>query len=290
MLDRADHKLAKLSKGLLDLPSLPLAVERLVQLSEKEPTPRQLADLIGADQGLTAKVLRLVNSAFYSLRSPIASLSHASSLLGTKTLKSMALSVSVMNLIESAGGGADPRAFWRHSVATAIAAQKVGLVLLPRIEEDLYVAGLLHDAGVAILLESLQDDYAVAIGMARSTGRDLSEIEAEEFGTTHAEVGHMLASRWRLPPLVCECIRLHEEPYDAIHTPPGDLEKAVGIIRFADRWTTRAGFDFIHPGRGPTHPALTLPAWAGIDLEDIRQTLETLPGEVAERESLLFPV
>src|SRR5688572_7761707 len=249
MLDRADQKLAKLSKGLLDLPSLPLAVERLVQLSDKEPTPRQLADLIGTDQGLTAKVLRLVNSAFYSLRSPIASLSHASSLLGTRTLKSMALSVSVMNLLESAGEGADPRAFWRHSVATAIAAQKVGFALLPRIEEDLYVAGLLHDAGVAILVESLGDDYAAAIGLARSTGRDLSEIEAETFGTTHAEVGHMLASRWRLPPLVCECIRLHEEPGDGIRAAPGDLEKAVDVIRFADRWATRGGFDFIHPNR-----------------------------------------
>ena len=290
MLDRADHKLAKLSKGLLDLPSLPLAVEHLVQLSEREPTPRQLADLIGADQGLTAKVLRLVNSAFYSLRSPIASLSHASSLLGTKTLKSMALSVSVMNLLQDAGGEAERRAFWRHSMAAAIVAQKVGFVLLPRIEEDLYVAGLLHDAGVAILMENLQDDYAAAIALARSTSRDLTEIEAETFGTTHAEVGHMLASRWRLPPLVCECIRLHEEPDDGIHAAPGDLEKAVDIIRFADRWATRAGFDFIHPGLVSTHPVLPLPAWAGIDLDDIRPTLEKLPDEVAGRESLLFPV
>ena len=290
MLDRADHKLAKLSKGLLDLPSLPLAVERLVQLSEKDPTPRQLAELMGAVLGLTAKVLRLVNSAFYSLRSPIASLSHASSLLGTKTLKSMALSVSVMNFIESAGGGVDPRAFWRHSVASAIVAQKVGHVLVPQIEEDLYVAGLLHDAGIAILVENLQEDYAAAILLARSAGRDLSEIEAETFGTTHAEVGHMLASRWRLPPLVCECIRLHEEPDDTIHATPLDLEKAVDIVRFADRWATRAGFDFIHQDRGTAHPALALPAWAGIDLVDLRPTLEKLPREVSERESLLFPV
>jgi len=289
MLDRADHKLAKLSKGLLDLPSLPLAVERLVQLSEKEPTPRQLADLIGADQGLTAKVLRLVNSAFYSLRSPIASLSHASSLLGTKTLKSMALSVSVMNLFQDPDGS-DPRAFWRHSVAAAIVAQKTGRVLLPQVEEDLYVAGLLHDAGVAILMENLQEDYAALLVQARSTSRDLSDLEAEMFGTTHAEVGHVLASRWRLPPLVCECIRLHEEPDDAIRVAaPGDLEKAVDIIRFADRWATRAGFDFIHPGRNFTHPVLPLPAWAGIDVDDLRPTLDKLPREVADRESLLFP-
>jgi HD-like signal output (HDOD) protein len=289
MLDHADQKLAKLSKGLLDLPSLPIAVEQLIQLSEKEPTPRQLAELIGADQGLTAKVLRLVNSAFYSLRSPIASLSHASSLLGTKTLKSMALSVSVMNIFRDSEGGVDARAFWRHSLAAALVAQKVGMVLLPRVEEDLYVSGLLHDAGVAILMESLGDDYAAALSMARATGRDLCDVEAEEFGTTHAEVGHMLATRWRLPPLVCECIRLHEEFEDALREPPGDLEKAIDIVRFADRWSARAGFDFIRAASAPGAPALPLPSWAGIDLEDIRPALEKLPLEVAERESAFFP-
>jgi len=286
---RADQKLAKLSKNLLDLPSLPVAVEHLIELADKEPTPRQLADLIGTDQGLTAKVLRLVNSAFYSLRAPIASLTHASSLLGTKTLKSMALSVSVMNIFQRSKAGADPRAFWRHSLSVALASQKLGSVLLSPAEEDLYVAGLLHDAGVAILMDQLDEDYAPLLRLARATGRELSEIEAEVLGTTHAEVGHMLASRWRLPPLVCECIRLHDTVDDGPCFPPSDLEKAVDIIRFADRWSNKAGFDFLSPDDTLRSSVLPLPAWAGIDLHDIRPALEKLHAEVRGREAVFFP-
>ena len=162
--------------------------------------------------------------------------------------------------------------------------------MILRQTDDLRIERLRPLIPPAILMENLQDDYAAAIALARSTSRELSEIEAETFGTTHAEVGHMLASRWRLPPLVCECIRLHEEPDNGMRAAPGDLEKAVDIIRFADRWATRAGFDFIHPGPGTIHPALPLPAWAGMDLDDIRPMLEKLPHEIAGREALLFPV
>src|SRR5512134_2649146 len=99
MLKQHDERIAKIFKHAPDLPTLPAAVQGLLQLPERDATARDYAEIIGTDQGLTARVLRLVNSAFYSLRVPISSLQHASTLLGTKTLKSMALSVSVMNVL-----------------------------------------------------------------------------------------------------------------------------------------------------------------------------------------------
>jgi HD-like signal output (HDOD) protein len=283
----ADERIAKIFKSLCEIPSLPAAVEKLVQLSEKDSTPRDFAELIERDQGLTAKVLRLVNSAFYSLRTPIASLRHASTLLGTRTLKSLTLSVSVMNLFHRACAGFEPLAFWRHSISVALASKKLGALVLPALEEDLYVAGLLHDIGVALLVQHLSTDYALVLKLAKAQKRNLAEIEEEVFGVSHAEVGCTLASRWRLPPLVCDCIRYHESSQG---TPgvPAEHAKVIDIVRFADEWADWCGLDFfVERPQGLPKPAL--PTWITSDLAEIERAIEGLKADVAEKELCFFP-
>lgn len=288
MIQQAEEKISKIFKSLVDVPSLPQAVQKLLKLSEANSTPREFAEIIEKDQGLTAKVLRLVNSAFYSLRIPVVSLRQASSLLGTKTLKSLALSVSVMQVFKRACGDFDPMGFWRHAVVAATGARKLGGLFLPGQEEDLYVAGLLHDVGVALLVQYLADEYAVVLREVRSGSRALTEVEEDMLGVTHAEVGHALASRWRLPPLVCECIRHHEAPGAVLPGTPGSPREALDLICLVDRWCYRLGFHFLAPGvpREDFKPAV--PAWLEPRLAEVLACLETLPAEAAECERFLF--
>jgi HD-like signal output (HDOD) protein len=289
MIQQAEERISKIFKSLVDIPSLPQAVQKLLKLSEANSNPREFAEIIEKDQGLTAKVLRLVNSAFYSLRIPVVSLRQASSLLGTKTLKSLALSVSVMQVFKRTCGGFDPMGFWRHAVAVAAGARKLGALLLPGQEEDLYVAGLLHDVGVALLVQYLADEYGVVLRMARSDSRRLSEVEEEMLGVTHAEVGYALASRWRLPPLVCECIRYHEAPGSALPATQEVPRESLDLICLVDRWCYRLGLHFLAPGVIREDFKPEVPSWLEAHLPQILECLETLPADAADCERFFFP-
>jgi HD-like signal output (HDOD) protein len=264
-------------------------VQKILLLSETDSSPREFADLIAMDHGLTAKVLRLVNSAFYSLRTPISSIRQASSLLGTKTLKSLALSISVMRLFGRGCEGLDRKAFWRHSQAVALCAQKLSALLLPAMEEELYVSGLLHDVGVALLVHYLPGDYSLAMRMARSSKSTLCEVEIGMFGLTHAEVGYTIATRWRLPATVCDCIRHHERPSGSFRSTSVETARAVDVIRFCDAWCHQAGLDFLTPGMETNSKELTSPSWLSLSAEQLSHALSGVEQAVAEREQRLFP-
>ena len=126
MIERPAEKIARVLKTLVEIPSLPEAVRGVLELSEQSSDTRQLAAWIRKDHGLATKVQRIVNSAFYSLTTPISSLTHASSLLGAKTIKSLALTISLMDITKYCCAGFDSRLFWRHSLAVAIGARRLG--------------------------------------------------------------------------------------------------------------------------------------------------------------------
>jgi HD-like signal output (HDOD) protein len=280
VLEHPEEQVEKIFNQLTDLPSLPETVEKLLQLSEKESTPRQFAELIATDQGLTAKVLRLVNSAFFALRKPISSIQHASILLGTRTLKSLVLSVSVLQLFRRGCGGFDARRFWRHSLSVAFAGQRLSERLRPHLQDDLYVAGLLHDCGVGLLAEHIPQEYALALRLAVDERRPLRAVELEIFGLTHADAGHSLVARWRLPELIGTCIRYHEhgalELDGAIGEPP--VREAVEILQAAEGWIERSGWGLFAPGDPPELGPLVLPPWMGLTAAD----LDLLMGDVGE--------
>ncbi len=288
MQNRTDDRISKFLKTACEIPSLDAAVKKLLLLSEKEASPREFAALIQRDQGLAAKVLRLVNSAFYALGKSIVSIPHASALLGTKTLKSLVLSVKVTNLMKKAAAGLDPLVFWRHSIATAIASQRLAQLVLPSMEDDVYVAGLFHDAGIALLAKHVPEDYTRVLRAARSLGRNLACMEEEFFGISHAEMGWSLASRWKFSSLVADAIRFHETEISRwTLTNPQDL-KGVGVVMFADVIAAHVGLDF--DGKAPgLSPLPQAPSFLGLEPADVEAIALALPSDVAEKESILMP-
>ncbi len=272
-----DTKAGKIFTRLTDLPSLPKVVERLLKLPSETATTRDFADLIATDQGLSAKVLRLVNSAFYSLRTPVSSIRQACSLLGIRTLKSLSLSVSVIQVFRRRNAGFDPIPFWSHSLAVATIGRRCAEVANAPLLDDVYIAGLLHDTGVALLAQHYPEDF-VRLSQPASEGTpEALAREEEEFGQAHPEVAYHLACQWRLAPSVALGLRHH---HTAAALLPPDIEpetrRLIELVQFADLYARATGHSFseadrLDPSRTPAPP----PA-AGMD----EQAMAALRGDL----------
>lgn len=220
--------------GKLSLPSLPEVVVRMMDLL-RDPGcgMKELGETMASDPPLTARVLRIANSAYYSLRVPILDIRHAAAILGLDALHSLLLEVGVLQLIEKAGSGKgfDPRELWDHSVLTAKVASRFPDRLMRGVKPaEVYVCGLLHDIGKFVMFEQLRDEYLETIQGARRAGLRLNLVEMERFEFDHAEVGALVAERWGLPPMAIRAIGHHHLDRAAMGKEP----VLVAVIALAD--------------------------------------------------------
>ena len=283
-LSKADETLREILRNLGDLPSLPFIVEKVAAIPEDSPDSRQLEMLISSDQGLTARVLRFVNSTFDSMRPPTSSLSHAASILGHRRLKTLALGVPSRGLYRTDYGGLSPVLLWRHSLVVALAAQRIAASVIPGRTQEMYAAGLFHDIGIALFLHNIPERYTGVILRAKNDESHLIAAEAESLGVTHAEVGYTLASQCRLSPLVCECIRFHHSAEDGDGPRPEEQSLALAVLQYVDRWAREAGYSPLKATR-PRCPRLSsAPSWFHSTEKDLGDILESVRREVISRE------
>lgn len=193
-----EHILSRVKR----LPTLPVVVFKLLKLIESPTaTATELSEVVAMDQGLTARILRLVNSSFYALRSEVVRVSHAIALLGFVAVRDLALGLSVADMFgrerESPEFHGD--AVWEHTLGCGICArliaERVGYLPV----EEAFVAGLLHDIGTLVLFDHCRADFDAALRTAREELIALPQAERLVLGTDHAEVGGVLAEHWRLP-------------------------------------------------------------------------------------------
>ena len=189
-------------EGKLSLPSLPATIVELQRLLRDPGVGmKDLGQVVASDPPLTARVLRIANSAFYSLSVPVLDIGHAAAILGLDTLNTLLLQVGVLEFVESidADSDFDPLDLWQHSVLTAqVASSMPSRLQRFTPSQELYVCGLLHDIGKFVLLDHLRDEFIACLKAAKTSG-SLCDEERHAFGFTHADVGALVAERWGLP-------------------------------------------------------------------------------------------
>lgn len=212
-----------------ELPALPQAAMRALQtLRREDASLEEVAADLACDASLTARILRLANSPFYGVPGRISSAREAAQILGRRTLESMLTLAAVSGQFTGQRCPAfDGSAFWRHALASAIAAR--GLARAAGMDEDrAFVAALLHDIGLLAMSVYFPESLAALILQARTGDMELCAVERLYGLTAHADIGAWIAAHWRLPAQVVQAIAAHHGPsVDA--NPAGSLADCVHV-------------------------------------------------------------
>jgi putative nucleotidyltransferase with HDIG domain len=245
-----------------DLPTLPrIATQVLDILGDPLFSVEALEQVLSQDPSLCAKLLKMANSAYYSLRFPVDSVRRAMLVLGAREIQQMVLSLSVFKVFPVQKGQAafDRDKFWEHSAASAVIARafalKLKLLSSRNVQnrpgdadnslEATFSAGLLHDLGKIALDYYFHDEFMQTLDLVKTENLSMLEAEQKIFGEDHATIGAWLASTWKLPENIVNAIRYHHHPELAegnrllvLCTQVGNLFSKVGGTGFGSEEAT----------------------------------------------------
>ncbi|GJL56110.1 MAG: signal transduction protein [Nitrospirales bacterium] len=211
-----DPTLKELASQMVTIPTLPSLYAELVRtLEDPESTLERISTIVEKDMGMTAKILKLVNSAFFGLPRQISSPSQAISYLGIETLKTLVLTVQVFEeLTPQAIAGFSVEALWEHSIQTGEYARRIAQAegLDNSLIADTLTAGMLHDVGALLLASQLPDQFTAAIELSNTQHISLHVAEQQIMSASHAELGGYLLGLWGLRHPVVEAVAFHHQP------------------------------------------------------------------------------
>ena len=212
------------------LGTLPVVFHRLVEaVNDSRSSTAEIADIIGNDTDLSARVLKLVNSAFYGLQSRVDTISRAVFILGSNQLVALAIGISVVTFFRGIPETViNMESFWRHSIAVGVGSRILASYHMMPNTERFFVAGLLHDLGRLVLFRFQPDRAREAFELAGQTGRLMHDTEQEVLGFSHDKLGGLLLKKWKFPVSLEKNVRYHHSPDKA----PNRLEAC--ILRLAD--------------------------------------------------------
>ncbi|MCE1228230.1 MAG: HDOD domain-containing protein [Firmicutes bacterium] len=201
------------------LPSVPKLYQELNDLLEGEfVNARQVGQLIGQDVAMAAKMLQLVNSAFFGLSREVEDLQQAVSFLGVDIIKALVL---VQGVFDGTGELHTHRIkltdLWHHSLTVARGSRALAAMegLSRQVRSEAFMGGLLHDVGILVLAKHFPDRYDRVVEAATGGRLELARIEREEFGAGHPEVGAYLLGLWGLPSAMLMVAGYHHNPSEA---------------------------------------------------------------------------
>ena len=209
-----DPALQRIVSQLPSVPSLPTLYVQITEALQKEDgTLAEVAEIIAQDMGMCAKMLQLVNSAFFGLPCRVSSPAQAVSLLGLDNVKALVLSIGIFSQLDP-GLLCDMGSLWDHSFKTAMFAKAISTAegADARTADSAFTAGLLHDIGKLVLACSLPEKYQQVLRHLDERLGDASSLEQEIFGCTHGQIGAYLMGLWGLPDMIVETVGWHHNP------------------------------------------------------------------------------
>ena len=220
--------LQKIADRANDLYSLPaVAMEVLELTNNPQVDASALKRCIEADPALTAKLLRVVNSSLYGLSREVSDLNQALALLGTKPLKLLVLGFSLPPGMFAGLVGDVLKRYWRHTLIKAVAARELAEKWSPASGDEAFIAGLLQDIGVLVLVQELGSPYVSFVDRVLAGGADLVDLEARSLGFDHTMLTSRLLSQWNLPASLVEAVLSN----GADQVPTADISSAPSLPR-----------------------------------------------------------
>ncbi|GMT41943.1 MAG: two-component system response regulator [bacterium] len=215
-----DESLKSMVTQLDTLPSLPsLYTEIIAELRLDNCSMKKVGEIISKDVGMTAKILQLVNSAFFGLPQHISTPEQAVTLLGLDTIRALVMSVHIFTQFDRHRIKRFPiDDISKHSLAIGVYAKEISR--LERIDnkavDDAFIAGLLHDVGAIVLAANLPEKYNEVLDLLEKESLKLHEAEQMVFKATHSEVGAYLLGLWGLPDPIVEAVFFHHYPMKSL--------------------------------------------------------------------------
>ena len=267
---------------LVSLPDIYLRLREV--LDDPEFSMADVADVISQDPGMTTRLLRLVNSAFFGLAAKIETVSRATSLLGTQQVHDLVLATSVTETFSGMSSEVmDMQRFWRRSIHCGILSRLLADNCNVLDSERLFVAGLMRDIGHLIMYQTVPELSQQAMEQSAETGQPLFKIEQEIIGLDYARVGGALMRQWDLPKSLVQATEFHIEPGRA-----GDNALETAIVHLAALMA-----ESTDAGEGPEiwQHRVSESAWetTGLSAQQCIDCLTEANGQIDQVIQLLFP-
>jgi len=223
----SDKSIKSIISQIESLPSLPSIYTEIVkEMQADDPAIKKVGEIISKDLSMTAKILQMVNSAFFGLFRKINSPEQAVMMLGLETIKALVLSVKIFSEFnQKSFSWFQIDDLFNHSLTVSLYAKTIikNENLGQELINNSMMAGLLHDLGKLILATNFEKPYRQVLAAAQGTGKNLLDLEYEAFGTSHAEIGAYLMGLWRLDNSIIEAIAFH-------HLPARSITQNIGLL------------------------------------------------------------
>lgn len=268
----------------MELVSLPEVIMRTVDLiNDPDTSAAEIGQVISEDPGLTARLLKIVNSPFYGFPSRIDTVSRAITVIGTLELLDLILGTSVVKAFRGISTDlVDMDGFWEHSLYTGLVARILAGRMRAPNTERYFIAGLLHDIGSLAMYRQIPELAAQALQRARDERIPLHQVEQELLGFDHGEVGGELMRAWHLPDALIDPIQFHHAP---LATDQHRLETAV--VHLADAIACAIHAPASDTGRIPPMESL---AWdlTGLPLDIMESVIEEAGAQIEDARAVIL--
>lgn len=284
--DRSKEVVERALNALGDIATLPQVTVKIINIVENpKSTARDLHEVIKTDPALSAKLLKVVNSAFYGLPGQVANIDRAIVLLGLAAVKNIAVAASISRFFKgkTVSPNFSPTDLWRHSVAVGVAARNIARVSKKHgIPDELFVAGLIHDLGILVERQAFPDQFNDVVERAAATGDNFLTCEREIIGADHQAFGNGLTTKWKFPKHLRAAVGFHHNP-EALSE---ELLPFGTVIYAADILCCEANLGFSLSARNGVVNEATLEV-LGISAADLDKVRAELPEALAEAEKVL---
>lgn len=265
--------------------TLPIITLKVIELVDSpRSTAQDLHKLISNDPVLVTRILKVVNSAFYGLPGQIGSINRAIVLLGLNAVKNIVISASLAKMFR--GGVISPqfaaKDLWSHSAAVATMSRMLAVKINNTLPDEAFLAGLIHDIGILVELQSLRPGLAEVARRAAAEETGYLTIEAAVLGVDHQQLGRGLCARWKFPRSFQYVTGHHHDPFGLA----AELRFLTAVVYLADHVCCRMRFGYALTCKGEMLDPRIFEE-LGISEEDVDRLAKDLPEAIRETRSLL---